>query len=68
MYAWGGRSLVYLFQELLEAFLSCLLQESMAFLLKRKECFISPRNILCPGLWWRIPLIPALGRQRQVDF
>jgi hypothetical protein len=18
--------------------------------------------------WWRIPLIPALGRQRQVDF
>jgi hypothetical protein len=20
------------------------------------------------GQWWRIPLIPALGRQRQVDF
>jgi hypothetical protein len=20
------------------------------------------------GQWWHIPLIPALGRQRQVDF
>jgi hypothetical protein len=20
------------------------------------------------GRWWRMPLIPALGRQRQVDF
>jgi hypothetical protein len=20
------------------------------------------------GQWWRMPLIPALGRQRQVDF
>ena len=20
------------------------------------------------GLWWRMPLIPALGRQRQADF
>jgi hypothetical protein len=20
------------------------------------------------GLWWRTPLIPALGRQRQTDF
>jgi hypothetical protein len=20
------------------------------------------------GVWWRMPLIPALGRQRQMDF
>jgi hypothetical protein len=30
--------------------------------------------VICPlkkknaGQWWRTPLIPALGRQRQVDF
>jgi hypothetical protein len=27
------------------------------------------KNILSPaGQWWRTPLIPALGRQRQADF
>jgi hypothetical protein len=25
-------------------------------------------KILSAGWWWRTPLIPALGRQRQVDF
>jgi hypothetical protein len=26
------------------------------------------KNELEAGQWWRMPLIPALGRQRQVDF
>jgi hypothetical protein len=27
----------------------------------------SKKAVLCRA-WWRTPLIPALGRQRQVDF
>jgi hypothetical protein len=26
------------------------------------------QNTQCSRAWWRTPLIPALGRQRQVDF
>jgi hypothetical protein len=26
------------------------------------------KNFIFAGQWWRTPLIPALGRQRQVDF
>jgi hypothetical protein len=26
------------------------------------------RMLPIAGWWWRTPLIPALGRQRQVDF
>jgi hypothetical protein len=26
------------------------------------------KNKITAGWWWRTPLIPALGRQRQVDF
>jgi hypothetical protein len=26
------------------------------------------KKILRAGQWWCIPLIPALGRQRQADF
>jgi hypothetical protein len=26
------------------------------------------KNLSAAGRWWRTPLIPALGRQRQVDF
>jgi hypothetical protein len=26
------------------------------------------KNINLVGRWWRTPLIPALGRQRQADF
>jgi hypothetical protein len=26
------------------------------------------KNVFFAGQWWHIPLIPALGRQRQVDF
>jgi hypothetical protein len=29
--------------------------------------FLLFKNILA-GQWWHMPLIPALGRQRQVDF
>jgi hypothetical protein len=25
-------------------------------------------KIIIAGQWWRMPLIPALGRQRQADF
>jgi hypothetical protein len=28
--------------------------------------FIEKKNAV--GQWWHMPLIPALGRQRQVDF
>jgi hypothetical protein len=28
----------------------------------------SDKAFLATGQWWRTPLIPALGRQRQVDF
>jgi hypothetical protein len=28
----------------------------------------SCKNVLCARRWWRTPLIPALGRQRQADF
>jgi hypothetical protein len=31
----------------------------------KKECV---KKIEEAGQWWRTPLIPALGRQRQVDF
>jgi hypothetical protein len=27
-----------------------------------------PKRFRKVGRWWRMPLIPALGRQRQVDF
>jgi hypothetical protein len=26
------------------------------------------KNLTYAGQWWRTPLIPALGRQRQADF
>jgi hypothetical protein len=26
------------------------------------------KNVGIDGQWWHTPLIPALGRQRQVDF
>jgi hypothetical protein len=26
------------------------------------------KNIVLSGRWWYMPLIPALGRQRQADF
>jgi hypothetical protein len=26
------------------------------------------KKVSVAGQWWRMPLIPALGRQRQVDF
>jgi hypothetical protein len=26
------------------------------------------KNCMVAGHWWRTPLIPALGRQRQADF
>jgi hypothetical protein len=29
---------------------------------------LSIKKFISAGQWWRIPLIPALGRQRQVDF
>jgi hypothetical protein len=28
----------------------------------------SDKNCVIAGQWWRMPLIPALGRQRQADF
>jgi hypothetical protein len=31
-------------------------------------CSSQLRNILQARQWWRMPLIPALGGQRQVDF
>jgi hypothetical protein len=30
--------------------------------------FLAIENGFVAGQWWRMPLIPALGRQRQVDF
>jgi hypothetical protein len=35
--------------------------------LERKE-FTVPHKLQPSRAWWRTPLIPALGRQRQVDF
>jgi hypothetical protein len=33
------------------------------------ECPDSPfKNTVTSQVWWRTPLIPALGRQRQADF
>jgi hypothetical protein len=32
------------------------------------KCFSAIRNSSVSRAWWRTPLIPALGRQRQVDF
>jgi hypothetical protein len=26
------------------------------------------KRVLAAGQWWHMPLIPALGRQRQADF
>jgi hypothetical protein len=37
--------------------------------LKSKEnIFWANEKAHWAGQWWRTPLIPALGRQRQVDF
>jgi hypothetical protein len=30
--------------------------------------FLFSKKILSARQWWRMPLIPALGRQRQADF
>jgi hypothetical protein len=30
--------------------------------------FIINKYSIEAGQWWRMPLIPALGRQRQADF
>jgi hypothetical protein len=32
-----------------------------------KKC-VWDRKVAVVGQWWRTPLIPALGRQRQADF
>jgi hypothetical protein len=34
----------------------------------RKHTEQAIRIKLVAGQWWHMPLIPALGRQRQVDF
>jgi hypothetical protein len=38
--------------------------------IKYRLCYINEAviNIYFSQAWWRMPLIPALGRQRQVDF
>jgi hypothetical protein len=33
--------------------------------IKKKE---KKKKMRCAGQWWRTPLIPTLGRQRQTDF
>jgi hypothetical protein len=40
---------------------SLLLFSVFCFLLMHKECLFARQ-------WWRMPLIPALGKQRQADF
>jgi hypothetical protein len=32
---------------------------------KKKQ---TPKKSMMGQVWWRTPLIPALGRQRQADF
>jgi hypothetical protein len=34
----------------------------------QRETTLEIENLGKAGQWWRMPLIPALGRQRQVDF
>jgi hypothetical protein len=34
----------------------------------RSSSQISLSTLVWPGQWWHMPLIPALGRQRQVVF
>jgi hypothetical protein len=33
-----------------------------------RHFFNAVEKVFRAGLWWCTPLIPALGRQRQVDF
>jgi hypothetical protein len=34
----------------------------------KEVCILYLEGVWSPGSWWRMPLIPALGRQRQADF
>jgi hypothetical protein len=35
---------------------------------KCQKMYVNIKIILMSQAWWHMPLIPALGRQRQVDF